>query len=166
MEMATSKPRKDRSAKTPVESIRHKDKRKNIPTEEQRDAVLPEELSPKTVLYPRDPSLDPHVSEEAKRYGKITEILRVVDEIQTHSRPVIEHCYRDFLLQNHDPEGREYPDATDQIREVLIHANYLSQKDIEICLGFDIAGLADNPRHDSILALHNALVSQYRDSDE
>jgi hypothetical protein len=39
----------------------------------------------------------------------------LVDEIQTHSRPVIEHCYRDFLLQNHDPEEREYPDAADQI---------------------------------------------------
>jgi len=98
--------------------------------------------------------------------AKITEILRVVDEIETHSRPVIEHCYRDFLLHNHDPEERDYPDAADQIREVLIHANYLSRKDIEICLGFDTANLADNPQHDSILALHNALVSQYKDSDD
>jgi len=105
-------------------------------------------------------------STQAALEAKITEILRVVDEIQTHSKPVIEHCYRDFLLQNHDPEEREYPDAADQIREVLIHANYLSQKDIEICLRFDIVGLADNPQHDSILALHNALVSQYKDSDE
>ena len=40
---------------------------------------------------------------------KITEILRVVDEIQSHSKPVIEHCYREFLLQNHDPDEREYP---------------------------------------------------------
>ena len=30
---------------------------------------------------------------------------------KTHSKPAIEHCYRDFLLQNHDPEEREYPDA-------------------------------------------------------
>jgi len=41
------------------QGIRHKDKRKNIPTEEQRDMMLPEELRPKTMLYPRDPSLDP-----------------------------------------------------------------------------------------------------------
>jgi len=53
---------------------------------------------------------------------------------KTRSRPVIEHCYRNFLLQNHDPEEREYPDATDQIREVLIHENYLSQKDIDIII--------------------------------
>ena len=53
--------------------------------------------------------------------SKITEILRVVDEIQTYSRPVIEHVYREFLLQSHDSEEREYPDTKDQIREVLIH---------------------------------------------
>ena len=46
--------------------------------------------------------------------AKITEILRVVDEIQTLSKPVIEHCYREFLLHNHDPDEREYPDVADQ----------------------------------------------------
>jgi adenine-specific DNA-methyltransferase len=46
---------------TKVESIRHKDKRTNIPTEELRDFVADEELAPKTMLYPRDPSLDPQL---------------------------------------------------------------------------------------------------------
>ena len=93
---------------------------------------------------------------------KITEILRVVDEIQCYSKPVIEHCYREFLLQNHDPDGREYPDAADQIREVLIHANYLSQRDIEICLGFDVSPFADRPEYENIRELHNALVATYK----
>ncbi len=44
-----------------VESIRHKDKRTNIPTEELRDFVADEELAPKTMRYPRDPSLDPQL---------------------------------------------------------------------------------------------------------
>ncbi len=44
-----------------VESIRHKDKRANIPTEELRDFVADEELAPKTMRYPRDPSLDPQL---------------------------------------------------------------------------------------------------------
>ena len=105
-------------------------------------------------------------SEQSALDRKITEILRVVDEIQTHSRCVIERCYRDFLLQNHDPEEREYPDAADQIREVLIHGNYMSQKDIEICLGFDFAGIADRPGIDSIRRLHEALVSIYGPDDE
>ena len=46
---------------TPVESIRHKDKRKNIPTEELRDFVTEDEHAPRTMLYPRDPSLDPQL---------------------------------------------------------------------------------------------------------
>ena len=49
---------------------------------------------------------------------------------KTRSRPVIKHCYRDFLLQNHDPDEREYPAAADQIREVLIHENYLPRNDL------------------------------------
>ncbi len=44
---------------TPVEIVRHKDKRANIPTEELRHFVADDEKAPKTVLYPRDPSLDP-----------------------------------------------------------------------------------------------------------
>jgi adenine-specific DNA-methyltransferase len=43
----------------PVDSFRHKDKRKNIPTEELRDFVAEEEENYRTMLYPRDPSLDP-----------------------------------------------------------------------------------------------------------
>jgi adenine-specific DNA-methyltransferase len=46
---------------TPVESVKHKDKRVNIPTEELRDFVADDEKKPKTVLYPRDPSLDPQL---------------------------------------------------------------------------------------------------------
>ena len=44
-----------------VASIRHKDKRANIPTEELRDFVAEDEKAPKTMLYPRDPSLDPQL---------------------------------------------------------------------------------------------------------
>ena len=92
---------------------------------------------------------------------KIAEILRVVDEIQGYSRCVIEQAYSDFLLNNYDPEEREYPDATDQIREVLIHENYLSQKDIEICVGFDLASLQKQAEINRILILHDAMKSEY-----
>jgi len=101
-------------------------------------------------------------STEAALDIKITEILRVVAEIQTHSKPVIEHCYREFLLQNHDPDEREYADAADQIREVLIHGNYLSQKDIEICLAFDIGSLVGHADFPAIKALFDACVLTYR----
>jgi adenine-specific DNA-methyltransferase len=52
---------KKNTTPTKVESIRHKDKRANIPTEELRDFVADDELAPTTMLYLRDPSLDPQL---------------------------------------------------------------------------------------------------------
>lgn len=45
----------------PIDVVKHKDKRTNIPTEELRDFVKEDEKKPKTILYPRDPSLDPQL---------------------------------------------------------------------------------------------------------
>jgi len=104
-------------------------------------------------------------STQAALDAKVTEILRVVQEIQTHSKPVIERCYREFLIRSADPEEREYPEAADQIREVLIHGNYLSQKDIEICLALDPAPLKGDEHFPSIEALHQNLHSLYPDSE-
>jgi len=53
--------KKKKPRKTEIDSIRHKDKRVNIPTEELRDFVAEDEAAPKTMLYPRDPSLDPQL---------------------------------------------------------------------------------------------------------
>jgi len=44
-----------------LESLRHKDKRANIPTEELRDFVARDETAPYTAKYKRDPSLDPQL---------------------------------------------------------------------------------------------------------
>jgi adenine-specific DNA-methyltransferase len=52
---------KKKSAKTSVDSLKHKDKRKNIPTAELQNFVKEDEIKPKKVLYPRDPSLDPQL---------------------------------------------------------------------------------------------------------
>ena len=53
--------REKRGVSAPVETILHRDKRKNIPTEELRDFVADAEEQPKVVLDPRDPSLDPQL---------------------------------------------------------------------------------------------------------
>jgi adenine-specific DNA-methyltransferase len=45
----------------PVGAIKHKDARVNIPTHELRDFVSDDEQAPSTLLYPRDPSLDPQL---------------------------------------------------------------------------------------------------------
>jgi len=102
-------------------------------------------------------------STQAALDAKINEILRVVDEIQTYSRPVIEHCYQDFLLNSHDSEEREYPDAADQIREIFIHGYYLSQKDVKICLEFDTQALREHPGFAEIEELHQCLDTGWGD---
>jgi adenine-specific DNA-methyltransferase len=58
--------RRSNPTTTQVESVRHKDKRANIPTTELRDFVKGDEAQPKAVqfpglLYARDPSLDPQL---------------------------------------------------------------------------------------------------------
>ena len=92
---------------------------------------------------------------------KITEILHIVDEIQTHSKTVIENCYRKFLLHSHDHEEREYPDANDQIREVLIHENYMSQMDIKLCLAHDLSDLRERGEVAQIEEFYNCLQAAY-----
>jgi len=90
----------------------------------------------------------------------------VAAEIQSHSKPIIEDCFREFLLQNHDPEEREFFDESDQIREVLIHANYLSQKDVGICLGFDIDTLVEQPEFAAIKYLFDTFVDLYSTEED
>ncbi len=59
-------PRKNTNRKAQVDAFRHQDSRTNIPTEELRDFVASDEQTPKTLLYPRDPSLDPQLVWQGK----------------------------------------------------------------------------------------------------
>ena len=92
---------------------------------------------------------------------KIREILRVVSEIQTHSAPIIQRCYARFLEESSDADERGYFDDPDQIREVLVHDHYLSQKDIELCAAYDLTPKADHPNFSAMAALHESLRSTY-----
>ena len=56
-----SLPAKKASKSISVDTVKHKDKRANIPTEELRDFVADREKQPKKMLYPRDPTLDPQL---------------------------------------------------------------------------------------------------------
>ena len=89
---------------------------------------------------------------------KINQILRIVEEIQTHSTTVIQKCYKTFLIRSYDEQEREYYDPVDQIQEVLIHGNFMSQKDIETCLAFNVATLQQQPGFREIIALHQFLL--------
>jgi hypothetical protein len=97
---------------------------------------------------------------------KISDTLQHVEQIEAHSAPLILCCYESFLEESHDPEEREYIDEQDQIRESLIHRNYLSQKDIEICLGFEIANLANEPLFEEMRSFHHIFVETYQQEYE
>ncbi len=85
---------KNGSSKKAVESIRHKDKRANIPTEELRDFVADEELAPKTVLYPRDPSLDPQLvwkgKDEQDRADLAVPVVPIYIQEKIHPQAIID----------------------------------------------------------------------------
>lgn len=102
-----------------------------------------------------------HFSDQHSLDGKIAAVLRAVREIQAHSTTVIRRCYEDFLVQSQDEEEREYSEPDDQIREVLVRGNYMSRKDIEVCLGFDLSPLQSQTGFDQIKALHQSLQELY-----
>ena len=102
--------------------------------------------------------MDPISDKEQLRYAIITpvrdeaEYLPVSDLIRRP--PVV--VYADSTLR----------DAADQIREVLVHANYFSQKDVEICLAYDLKTLRGHASYPAIEALHLAFRKQYADEEE
>lgn len=74
---------------TPVSAHTHADMRANIPTEELRNFIADEERNPKTVLYPRDPSLDPQLVWKGKDEQDATDLAvpAVPVYIQEHIKP-------------------------------------------------------------------------------
>jgi len=90
--------------------------------------------------------------------AKINRTLCAVADIQAHLKQVIQHCYREFLVRSANPEEREYPGPVEQIQEALIHDNYLSQKDIDFCLEFDLESLKEATNFGEMKELHDALA--------
>jgi adenine-specific DNA-methyltransferase len=77
-----------------IESIRHKDKRANIPTEELRDFMVDDELAPKTMLYSRDPSLDPQLvwkgKDEQDREDLSVPVVPIYIQEKIHPQAIID----------------------------------------------------------------------------
>ena len=98
---------------------------------------------------------------------KLDDVLRAVDEIQSNSRTLTECCYRTFLLESFDEEGREYQDPSDQIMEVLVRGNYMSERDIDVCLSLDITRLSQcvEVDMDAVEILHNELHKMFSGAD-
>ncbi len=91
--------KKQSQSSTPIESVKHKDKRANIPTEELRDFMADKDKNSTPVFYPRDTSLDPQLVWKGKdeQDQKPLEVSAVPIYIQEkiHPQAIIE----DFRIQ-------------------------------------------------------------------
>jgi len=112
------KPRKTKE----ISSIKHKDKRINIPTEELRDFVTDDESSPGTMLYPRDPSLDPQLvwtgKDEHDREDLTVPIVPVYIQEKIHPHAIIEG------LRDTAKPGEEEP-------EIMLFSDFNGIEDFE-----------------------------------
>jgi adenine-specific DNA-methyltransferase len=111
-----------------IESVKHKDKRANIPTEELRDFVADEEKEPETVLYPRDTSLDPQLvwkgkDEQDSRPLEVPSVPVYIQE-KIHPQAIVEEVKNqakkdepaDQLSLFDDFNGIEFEDLVDFYR--------------------------------------------------
>src|SRR5437870_1474047 len=94
---------------TEISSIRHKkDTRVNIPTEELRDFVAEDEKAPKSMLYARDPSLDPQLvwkgKEEQDANPLEVPVVPVYIQEKVHPQALVENLRKTTKAGEQEPE--------------------------------------------------------------
>src|SRR5262249_32015030 len=90
---------KQKAGGTPVEAIKHtSERRTNIPTRELGSMVAESEAAPKTILYPRDPSLDPQLvwkgKDEQDRQSLEVPAVPIYIQEKIHPQAIIAHLGR------------------------------------------------------------------------
>jgi adenine-specific DNA-methyltransferase len=79
----------------PIEATKHKDARVNIPTHELRDFVSAQEAAPQSLLFPRDPSLDPQLvwkgKDEQDRNDLAVPVVPIYIQEKIHPQALIEN---------------------------------------------------------------------------
>jgi len=106
--------RRKKSGETRIEAHRHKDRRKIIPTKELRDFVKEDEESPKSVLYPRDPSLDPQLvwkgKDEQDSKDLAVPAVPIYIQEKIHPQAIVEDIRRHGAKAAPDPQGNLFSD--------------------------------------------------------
>ena len=83
--------------------------------------------------------------------------------MQAQMIQVLQELFGDFLCSDsNDPEKREAPDARTEIESNLLHRYYLSQKDIDTCLAFDIGSLSGHVAFPAINVLFDDFTLAYQ----
>ncbi len=97
-----------RTEPTPVETIRHRDERANIPTNELRGMLADDERSPRKMLYPRDVSLDPQLVWKGKDEQDTSElevpVVPIYIQEKVHPRAIVENLRRTAAAGEPEPE--------------------------------------------------------------
>jgi len=62
-------------------------------------------------------------------------------------------------------ENREFPEAANQVCEVLVHRNYFSSKDSAIARKYDVTRLAGFEPHDNIQDQVRVLNAMYSEQE-
>ena len=92
---------------------------------------------------------------------RISDIVRYAGEIQQYSKPIIQECFEKFLIENQNEEERRYLNIQELINEELIHEHYLSQKDLEFCLEYDINSLLEQPNYLEVEKIFEEVKHEY-----
>lgn len=98
--------------------------------------------------------------------GEIVEMMREVRNIEHHMCPIVIEVYKRFLIDSANQDELEYATLEQEIEVNLIHRNYVSRKDISVCLGFDIRAMNEHPNFGVIENLHESLRQAYAEADE
>lgn len=97
--------------------------------------------------------------------NEIGDMLREVRNIEDHMKLVVVEVYQHFLNDSADQEELEYATLDQEIEVNLIHRNYVSRKDIDICLGYDIRVLSGHQNFGVIEELHKSLRKTYSEPE-
>lgn len=124
-----------------VDSLRHKDTRKNIPTEELRDFVREEDQRAAPVLYPRDPSLDPQLvwkgkdEQDAEPLSVPTVPIYIQEKIHPH------HIIEDFRRSLPLPRGEGRGEGTAE-RQLELFSDFNGRWHRGVAVGTVIGSVA------------------------
>jgi hypothetical protein len=88
---------------------------------------------------------------------EISEMLCEVAKIQEHMRPILMGVYGRFLIDSADEETREYAISEQEVEVNLIHRSYMSKRDLDVCIAYDLSVHAGHEDFAGIEALHAAV---------
>lgn len=96
-------------------------------------------------------------SDRSTANQRIEEVMQQIRGIQAHMTTVLHTCLMQFLRDSANPDEREISDIEDHAEINFLHKNYLSRKDIEVCITCYLQEFNDSPFKDEVQALMQVL---------